>query len=394
MLLLRLAMRNLLRTGVRLWLNALVIAISIVIILFSRGIYAGLGHEMLHSLEKTEVAGGHLWAKGFDPLDNTTFDLSLASVPESVQKAIKEGKACSQLYANGTLYYHGKVLPVTLRGIEPGQEVLSLPTKKLAQAKANGAIPVLLGLRMSDVLGLADDDTFVIKWRDSKGVFDGADFKVVELMDTVNPRVDSNTIWLSTERLQQMLVAKGKATCIIVKKEKYLSTFHDVDEALWQRKNIGQLTAWVHRLVQDKEKGGRIIFMLLIFLACVGIFNSQTLAVFKRRKEIGMLMALGLRRRQVIRLFTYEGVITSFLALGLAFMIGAPLLYWTSTTGLLMDHIKGTGAPIPERLRTHYSPELIVVTIAIIFFITTFVSWYPTAKIAKMSPVKALTGRH
>ena len=394
MLLLRLALRNLLRTGIRLWINAFVIAVSVVVILFSRGIYAGLGHEMLDSLTKTEVAGGHYWAKDFDPLDNTTFDLALAPLPKSVQKAIEEGKACSLLYANGTLYYDSKVLPVTLRGIEPDQEVLSLPTKKLAQENVNGVIPVLLGKRMVDVLNLKKNDSFVIKWRDGKGVFDGADFKPCCLMDTVNPRVDTNTIWLSRDRLQRMLLAQGKASCVVVKEEKTLSTLRDMQEPQWRRRTVGQLTAWVHQLVRDKEKGGRVIFSLLIFLACVGIFNSQTLAVFKRRKEIGMLMALGLKRRQVIALFTYEGVLTSFLALFIALILGAPLLYWTSTTGLLMDHIKGSGAPIPERLRTHFSPELVIVTVAIILFITTFVSWYPTSKISKMSPVKALTGRY
>lgn len=94
MLLFRLAFKNLMRTGLRMWINAVVIAFSIVIILLLRGLYSGLGHQMLTSLRNTEVAGGQYWAKGFDALDPTTFDNSYSTLPSNYPELFNAGKVC------------------------------------------------------------------------------------------------------------------------------------------------------------------------------------------------------------------------------------------------------------------------------------------------------------
>ena len=283
-LLLRLACKNLLRTGIRMWINALVIAFSIVIILFMRGLYAGLGHQMMTSLIHTEIAGGQFWAKGFDPLDPATFDNSFSPIPPSAKNVAKDGNICSILYSSGTLYYEGRIIPVTLRGIEPKQEVVDLPTKNLSSTRIDGSVPVLIGSRMAEAMKLKDDDTFVVKWRDSNGVFDGTDFTVVEKMDTVNPRVDSNVIWLDLSLLQKMLVTPKMASIMIVHQNTPASTFQRFPLNQWSWHSQSDLTRWVKNLVADKEKGGSVLFGLLLFLSCVGIFNSQTLAVFKKKE--------------------------------------------------------------------------------------------------------------
>lgn len=394
MLLLRLAWRNLSRTGLRLWINASVIALSVVVILFLRGLYAGMGRQMWDSLRRTESGGGQFWARGFDPLDPTSFDEGRAPVPPSVRALVGEGRACTVLQATGTLYHEGRVLPVTLRGIEPSQDILELPTAPLAQEDRDGVVPVLLGTRMMATLALRPGDSFVIKWRDAKGVFDGTDFAPRAVMDTVNPRVDSGTVWLSTGRLQRMLAVGNEASYVVVKSPADMGALADLAPPAWTAHTEADLSAWVRGLVRDKERGGTVLFVLLLFLSCVGIFNSQTLAVFKRRREIGMLMALGMRRRQIVALFTLEGVLTCLLGFLLALVLGSPLLWWTATTGLSMAHVKDLGAPIPERLTAHFTADLVLLTTLLIFLVTTLVAWWPTAAISRLSPVKALTGRH
>ncbi|MFC1745571.1 hypothetical protein ACFL35_16385 [Candidatus Riflebacteria bacterium] len=69
MLLFRVALRNLLGTGLRLWINVLVISLSIVIIIFMQGILAGMDRQMYDATIKTEVGGGHIRSALFDPLE-------------------------------------------------------------------------------------------------------------------------------------------------------------------------------------------------------------------------------------------------------------------------------------------------------------------------------------
>ena len=51
------------------------------------------------------------------------------------------------------------------------------------------------------------------------------------------------------------------------------------------------------------------MFAILLSLAAMGIFNAQVLSIFRRGREIGTLMALGMRRSRVVGLFTRESTL-------------------------------------------------------------------------------------
>ena len=90
-------------------------------------------------------------------------------------------------------------------------------------------------------------------------------------------------------------------------------------------KKIVNTETWIHRdenyLIRDieaaieaDEPANRIMFAILLSLSAMGIFNAQVLSIFKRGKEIGTLMALGMTRSKVVGLFTLEGGINAVLA--------------------------------------------------------------------------------
>ena len=63
---------------------------------------------------------------------------------------------------------------------------------------------------------------------------------------------------------------------------------------------------------------------LILFIACMGLFGLATLAVRRRRKEIGIRKAMGASATSVVRLLSVD-----FLKLvALAFVVAGPLAYW------------------------------------------------------------------
>ena len=74
------------------------------------------------------------------------------------------------------------------------------------------------------------------------------------------------------------------------------------------------------------------IFMVLLALAVIvslfGIVNTLVLSTFERTRELGMLRAVGMTRRQVRRMIRHESIITALLgaAMGIAAGLGIAAL--------------------------------------------------------------------
>ena len=116
--------------------------------------------------------------------------------------------------------------------------------------------------------------------------------------------------------------------------------------------------------------------------------------IFRRGREIGTLMALGMTRSRVVGLFTLEGALNSFLATAMTVVIFGPILWYFGEKGipLPMDYSE-MGLMIAKRLIPVYSIGLIITTTILIATIVLLVSYLPSRKISKMKPTDALRGK-
>ena len=137
-----------------------------------------------------------------------------------------------------------------------------------------------------------------------------------------------------------------------------------------------------------------MIYIILLSLAAMGIFNAQTLSIFRRKREIGTLMALGMKKRTVVILFTIEGALNALFALLLTIVLFGPLLYYFSIYGVpLPIDYSDMGLIIAKRLIPVYSPLLLFITAISVFTILLIVSYIPSRRISKMHPVDAIRGK-
>ena len=68
-----------------------------------------------------------------------------------------------------------------------------------------------------------------------------------------------------------------------------------------------------------------IVYALLglsVIVSLFGIVNTLVLSVFERTRELGMLRAIGMTRRQVRRMIRHESVITALIGAGLGLPLG------------------------------------------------------------------------
>jgi ABC-type antimicrobial peptide transport system permease subunit len=68
-----------------------------------------------------------------------------------------------------------------------------------------------------------------------------------------------------------------------------------------------------------------VLLALSIIVSLFGIVNTLVLSVFERTREIGMLRAVGMSRRQVRRMIRHESVITAFIGSVIGIALGVVL---------------------------------------------------------------------
>jgi len=162
----------------------------------------------------------------------------------------------------------------------------------------------------------------------------------------------------------------------------------------WVFKDHEFLLKELKEIIKMKNFGGYVMWGVLLSLAWLAIFDTQVLSIFRRQKEIGTDIALGMTRTQVIKIFTIEGTMNGFLAAILATIYGAPLLYLSSLKGMAMpEGTDNMGLAISDTIFPYYSIGMIIVTASITLFSVIVVSFIPTRRISKMNPTDAIKGK-
>ncbi len=388
MLILKLALRNILSAGLRTWLNVIALSFAFVAIISLQGFYDGLNDQVEHATIDALYGGGQYWQKGYDPYDPLSLEDAHAPIHQQLQTLIDEKAATPILMRTATIYPQGRFRSIILKGIDPDQTILSIPSSLLRTGP--DGIPGLIGSRMAKSAGLKKGDLVTVQWRDVHGTFDARDVRIVEVFSTTVQDIDNEQIWIPLDQLQQFTHMTNQATIVVLKKD-----IPPVDNIPgWEFKNLGFLLQDLHAMVRMKSIQGSIMYLLLLFLAMLAIFDTQVLSIWRRRKEMGTLMALGMTRTKIIELFTLEGALHSLLAALVGAFYGIPLLAYIANKGFaLPPQTDNFGFAIGEKLFPAYSPALVAGTTLLVCCVTTIVSFLPTRKIAHLKPTDALRGK-
>jgi ABC-type antimicrobial peptide transport system permease subunit len=119
-----------------------------------------------------------------------------------------------------------------------------------------------------------------------------------------------------------------------------------------------------------------VLLALSVIVSLFGIVNTLVLTVFERTRELGMLRAIGMTRRQVRRMIRHESVITALIGGTLGIVLGVIL------GALLIARVDFIEFSLPVgQIITFAILTVIVGILAAIF---------PARRAARLDPLKAL----
>lgn len=378
----QLAYKNLMGAGLRTWLNAGVLSFAFVFIIFYNGLIDGWNAQASIDGINWAYGNGNLVNAKYDQYDPFSLQDGHGILPTGQEKNLTP-----ILIQQATIYPQGRMLSVMLKGIDVNQQVIKLPTRLLKYSKAE--LPVIIGSAMAASANLKVGDEVLLRWRDKNGTFDAGNATVAGIFETNVPFVDGGQLWMPIEKLWKMTGLTGHATLFIAN-----NNYMPKEVSGWNYQSQKYLLRELTKIIGMKKVSGSIIYLLLLSLGLLAIFDTQVLSIFRRQKEIGTYIALGMTRWQVVGLFTAEGGMYSIFATVLGCIYGIPLLGILANVGLGMPVSSGqAGLIMAQRIFPVYGAALIFGTMALVIISATIVSFLPARKIARMNPVEALKGK-
>lgn len=147
-------------------------------------------------------------------------------------------------------------------------------------------------------------------------------------------------------------------------------------------------------VMQEAESGGANAIIFIVFLiAAVGVSNTMMMAVFERRREVGMLRAQGVRDGSIVVLFLLEGAGIGFVGGVFGVVVGALLNIPLVNTGLNMaaffpgglesDVLDMGAVAMSTYMKGVWHAETFVISVLIAVLVSAAVSLFPTRRLLK-----------
>ncbi len=151
----------------------------------------------------------------------------------------------------------------------------------------------------------------------------------------------------------------------------------------YEARTFAEMRSSIMQMV-DVVQYGLMGFGLLAIIASVfGIINTQYISVLERTQQIGLMKALGARRRDVGRMFRYEAAWIGFFG----GVIGVLLAYLVTLLNPVINNALKLEAGTELLKMDWLMCAVLVIALMIVAIIS---GWFPSRKAAKLDPIEAL----
>lgn len=256
---------------------------------------------------------------------------------------------------------------------------------------------VLVGMGLGDVMGLFENDPLVViapesllGSKESLPLFETV--KVKDFLRTEIEGIDSRKIFYIREtslgRLQRSASLEKSIEVRLPNPEEFKSAKSTLE-------GMGlKVDSWRDRnsnLFYSLRLEKFVVAILLGLSTIIASFSLVTLMVImvtQKKKDIGVLMAMGYDARLVTRIFQFTGVSVSLIGIFGGIFFGLPVCY------LLQNHSQGILPAVyaDTNIPAEVHASQIVFLFVIAFAVANWISWLAVRRITELTPIDALKG--
>jgi len=289
--------------------------------------------------------------------------------------------------------------PVVIKGIELEKE--KKVTTILDSVKEN-AMPyngVIVGYELAKRQGLSIGDKISLLF-----------FKPTQTPLGIMPRIrvyevcgifssgiyeyDKNWIFVNLKNLQSVLDMKGKVDFVqfrcssIEKIDAFKSELKKILPPQFFIIDLRETNKRLFAAIKIEKIIVSIIIGLIVLVAALNITSSLVLMVLEKRKDIGILKAMGMKNKQITKIFKLQGLVVGMAGSFIGCSLGVITAYFGNKYQLikLPPDVYDFLSFIPFEVKAFDVLAVFLGTVLITYLATI----YPSKKAAKLDPAKAV----
>jgi len=396
------AYRDLGRNRRRSLFTMLAVALGLMLIIVLNGYIAGAYDGALQNNIRLET--GHLQLRvasyrseqmSLKWEDLVSDSATLAARASAVSQVSAAGPV---LWATGVLNSADDSAGFKLYGIEPDSSIHA-PIQESMVAGAfltpDDRSGIVIGKRLADDLGIAVDQKVSLSVVNADGEPEEGIFTIRGLFSTGFPAYDQGTVFMPLAKAQAFTRTDGRASAILV----MLHRQEDTDTVTTALQTPGltvltwrDLNAVLLEAVNTGQSMYAIMYGIVLLVVAVVIANTLLMAVFERIREIGILAALGMKRRQIVMMFVLEASIIGLVGIAIGNVLGGAVVAYLAKVSF---YIGDMGAAVENMLLgtsmyAKFDPASMAMLSILTLAFTLLASLYPAWFAGRLEPVEAL----
>ncbi len=401
-MLFRLAWRNIWRNKRRTFITLAMIQFAVVLATFMSAFRYGILDAQVEN-----VVGGY---QGYGAINDTAFVNepnieSIVPFNDSIRRYLRE-KAVIEAYSPrilgvGMMTCGEKFKIAKITGVEPSLEdsLTHLSSFVVRGKLMNQPGEVVLGSRLSKRLKADLDSTVFVSGVGYHGNTANMLLKVVGIINLSNLEEDKRLAFVTLEEARQGFALYEGVNQIVLGFNNNAEASRIVRELKHDFELPTQIYSWdelnesLYMLVQVNDAANVITSSILYFVISFGLFGTILMMLAERKKEFGMLIAIGMKKSKLAYVVYLENFLMGVIGTVLGFLIAIPLVYYfhetpIDLTGKMADDIEKYG--FESSISPSMSLLMFLGQALAVLSITLIFSLYSIFKIRSMNAINAM----
>lgn len=265
---------------------------------------------------------------------------------------------------------------------------------------SNNDSGVLVAEKLASFLKLSVNDTIVLMGQGYHAATAAGKYPVRGIIHLNSPELNNKMIYLSLRETQELYSAPNMLSSLSI----LLNNSDDIDIAKqkilkkintdnYEVMSWDEITPELNQTIESDNFSGQFMLGILYMIVGFGVFGTIVMMTAERKKEFGVIVALGMEKIKLIGMVFYETLLLGFAGILAGMLLSLPLIFYYNNHPI---HFTGNAGKtfasfgFDPVLTFSVHPHFMISQIFVVFIIVLIAFIYPLSKISNLNPVNSM----